>query len=60
MPVGRGIGVIVEWARYVGHGDGRAGRGAVDIDAGIEGAEIFLGGVETLGKNLDGRGVGHL
>lgn len=51
--------MIVERAGDVWDGDGGAGWGGVDIEAGIELAEVFLGGVETLGEDFDERGVGH-
>lgn len=44
-PVGGGMGVIVERARYVGHGDGRSGRGAtfrLHLDSPINPVAKFL------------------
>lgn len=52
--------MVIKWASDGGGGDGGAWLGGVDGYAGIELAEIFLGGVKTLGEDFDERGVGHL
>lgn len=51
--------MVVERAGDVGDGDGGAGWGGIDIEAGVELAEVFLGGVEALGEDFDEGGVGH-
>ena len=52
--------MVIEGARDGGGGDGGAGLGGVDVEAGVELAEVFLGGVEFFREDFDEGGVGHL